>query len=154
MFPSKHAMRNVPKSRAGLLGYYQVRASKWVQNAAELGISPERAAEVQALALEARQARLLQQQAANAARAATGRYNSLIRKLRNKGGCLLLNIQARAVHNDGVYSLAMIPRRRKKSPIPPPGRPYALSTKLCASGALILKWKCRNPSRADGTVYN
>ena len=152
--PSKHAMRTVPKSRAGILSYYQVHADLWVQRAAELQINPQLAAEVQALTLEARQAVLQQQQARDAARSATQRYNRIIRQLSRKGGALLSRIQVRAVSNDSVYELAMIPRRRSKSPIPPPGQPYDHTAELCKTGALILTWKCPNDSRAEGTLYN
>jgi hypothetical protein len=151
---TERRMRTVPKDRAGILSFYQVHAGVWFQRAAELQIDPQHAEEVQALTLQAREALEQQQLALILARAATGRYNSLLRKLSKQGGALLSRIQARGMLDEGVYALAMIPRRRKKSPIPPPGQPYGHTAELCKTGALILKWKCRNPARAEGTLYN
>ena len=37
--------------------------------------------------------------------------------------------------------------------MPPPGTPSRFGVKLLQNGAVELTWRCKNPARAEGTVY-
>jgi hypothetical protein len=43
--------------------------------------------------------------------------------------------------------------RDQPSPLPPPGTPTRLTTRLGGDGSLILSWKCDNPKGSRGTLY-
>src|SRR5690606_2641142 len=101
-------MRSVPKSRAGIVGFYQIRADRWVERAQQLNIDPEHAAEVQELTHQAVQARLRQRAAILAARSATLHYNNLVRQLGRKGASLLKKLQVQASSDESVYTHALI----------------------------------------------
>jgi hypothetical protein len=74
--------------------------------------------------------------------------------MRELGAGVILNIHSNArTAGDEIYSLAEISPPKKKSPIAPPGEPYAFEFELWQTGTLKLSWKCKNPRGAEGTIY-
>ena len=58
-----------------------------------------------------------------------------------------------ATDGDNVYFLAQIPPPATPSPVPAPGTPSDFAATLNPDGSLGLKWKCANPPRSTGTIY-
>jgi hypothetical protein len=55
---------------------------------------------------------------------------------------------------DSVYRLAMIPAPKKASPIKPPGQPSGFTLSANQDGSVVLRWTCKNPRGAVGTMYH
>jgi hypothetical protein len=147
-------MATVPKGRIDRVRFYQSHVSVWAAHAQALGTSDERVAELAAITAEARQAYQDQLQAQSAARAATQRFNELVRQLRQSGSSIMKQIHGQAGQaGDGIYALASISVPKDRSPIGPPGTPTAFRAELDAIGWLTLTWKCRNPRGTEGVLY-
>jgi hypothetical protein len=147
-------MRVVPRKYEPKISYYRDRVARWAAHADQIGTSAEDVAALAALTEEAREALAAQQAAQMAARSATLRLKLAMEKMGERGGGIMTQIRVRALQEGaGVYSLAGIAARKKKSPLGPPGRPYAFDAELGALGWLTLRWKCKHPRGAQGTMY-
>lgn len=107
--------------------------------------------------LGARAAYNAQQVAIDAARAATLTSNSSVAAMRTSAGDTIRLIRAFAETQpdpNAVYALANIPAPATPSPRPAPGTPDNFRVELTNSGAIVLKWRCRNPAGTSGTVYH
>ena len=96
-------MSTVPKGRVKRIAWYRAHAAKWLDDAAGLGLTPERVEEFQALVEEASVADADQQRAYSAARSATLRRNSTLKRLSVAGSSILLQIRATASRDRHVY---------------------------------------------------
>jgi len=147
-------MRLVPESNEGKIQFYQCRLAPWAEHAAELGTSDAEIAALAAKTEGAKQAVRAALAARNAARGATLRANQLIKEMETAGANVVKQIRAKAATADrGVYSLALIPAPEKPSPLGALGKPKDFTVELDAMGWLTLRWKCKNPRAAVGTVY-
>ena len=135
--------------------FYQIRAIKWAEHAAELGVTPEMIAELESDVAAAKAAMLRQHQAQAAAQAATLGLKNAMEKLSKDGACLMLQIRA-AARRQGreIYPLAMVPLPEKGSPIRELGKPTDFEAKLVGMGWIELSWKCTNPPGCQGTTYH
>lgn len=145
----------VPKGRVKRISWYRTHAARWAQDPAAIGVTPEQVAALQALVDEARIAKIQQDRAYGAARAATMGLKAAIEKLSVAGSCMVQQIRTQAAVSDDprVYSASWIPRPRKKSRIGQPGMPSGFAFDLEQIGWLNLSWKCKNPRGAEGTTY-
>ncbi len=102
-----------------------------------------------------RQADTAQQNALNAARAATQIANDAVRAMKALGSIDIQKIKtyADSTDNVNVYAIAELPAPSAPSSVPPPGLCTNLSVTILPTGALTLKWKCVNPAGASGTSY-
>ena len=95
-------MSLVPDARVGKIEFYENHLEPWRQHAAALGLSPEQVATQQTLVAEARAAWHEQQQAIQAARAATQRFYQKVAALHGHGADLLRTIRNRAHSTNAV----------------------------------------------------
>jgi hypothetical protein len=149
-------MRLVPKDKVGKIEFCESRLGKWAEYADEIGATPEMVALLADSTAEARAAFEEQQRAQSAAQAATLKLDNAIKKMQTQAATIVVYVRAKAsVTGDrGVYSLASIPVPAKPSPIAAPGTPTGFSAKLEeATGALNLKWECKNPRGSSYTFY-
>lgn len=145
----------VPDSKAKKITFFEIRIVDWAAHAVEIGTTPERVDALADLTALAREAYSAQQMAQQAAQAATMRLNDVIGRMSRAGADIILQVRAKAGSvGDSVYPLASLPMPAKGSPIGEPGLPSEFSVELqAATGALRLRWKCRHPDGAVGTVY-
>lgn len=145
----------VPERLSEKVMFFQSRLGVFAAHAAEIGLSEEDVADLEAKVAAARAAALAQDQAQSAARAATSRYNAAVAALGEAGATAIMKIRTRAESTGdvGVYTLSTIPPIAARSPMPAPGTPTELKSRLGGNGSLILEWKCKNPRGSMGTVY-
>jgi hypothetical protein len=156
-----NAMHVVPETRSGKITFYKVRLGAWAEEPESIGLTPESVAALAARVDEARQAEIEQRRAASAARSATAKYYSAIRRLHAEPGAGASMIQSIRAHaqttgDRQVYFRALLPvppKARRAGSVPPPGKPTNFSAQLHQDGSLELKWTCDNPDGADGTMY-
>lgn len=148
-------MRIVPKSLVDKVQFYETHLVPFTQNADAIGLSLEETSELAVKAAAAREALRARDAAESAARAATLAFNMAVDELGSLGASMILKIRAtaEASGNRDVYALASIPPTAEGSPIPAPGKPYRLETRLDDDGSLLLTWKCDNPRGSSGTMY-
>lgn len=144
----------VPSKSVAKIQFYESRRAQWAANAAAMGTSPAAVSALADLTAAAREALIEQRMAQNAARAATSRLQMAVEAMADAGAAIIgqVRVQANASGN-GIYSLASIPVPAKPSPIGPPGQPTNFKVILSQIGSVTLKWKCKNPAGAVGTVY-
>ena len=145
----------VPGTNIGKITFYEAHIAKWTANATNIGLVAADCTALDALITSARKAYDDQQIALAAAKSATTAMRLAVAQMHTLGAADIAKIKAfaEATDNDGVYVLADIPAPAAPSPVGPPGTPFDFTVGLAQSGAVILKWKCVNPSGASGTVY-
>jgi hypothetical protein len=156
-----NVMHVVPETRSGKITFYKVRLGAWAEEPESIGLTPESVAALAARVEEARQAETEQRRAASAARSATAKYYSAIRRLHAEPGAGASMIQsirayAQTTGEREVYFRALLPppaKARRAGSAPPPGQPTNFSAQLHQDGSMELKWACDNPDGADGTMY-
>ena len=148
-------MRVIPKSPTDKIRFYQTRIAKWAENYSLIGLDAGEVADIEAKILAAREARQAQRIAQQTARSATLAFHQAADALAIAGGSAVLKVRSKATRTDDakVYVLASLPRPKKASPVDAPGQPTQFKVELDAVGQITLRWKCKNPANAEGTVY-
>ena len=148
-------MRVVPSKIAQRIQFYQLHGARFLDHAAEIGVSPDEAAELRALAAAAREAYAAQRAARMAAETATQRLRIADEAMSRAGAGLIRKVRAHAEvsRSDGVYALAWLPLPARPSPVGAPGRAYALGTRLTADGSLELTWRADHPAGCTNVIY-
>ena len=148
-------MSIVPQTELGKIEFYEQHIQSWTDNAAALGVDPATLASLATLITTARAAATAAGDARNAAKAATQTFYNGVGAMHEVGAEIIAEIKnhAKSTNDPGVYSIAKIPPPKTPAPVPPPGVPEAFRVQLLQSGAVKLSWKCANPPRAQGTVY-
>ena len=149
-------MRLVPESNAEKIEFFKLRAGPWAAHAAEIGTTAEEVAALDADVADAHAARAAQHAAQRAAVAATMRLNEAVERMARRGASIVQQIRAKAglSGDPSVYVTALIPPPAHASALPPPGTPHAFTVELQQVGWLTLRWKCKNPRGAAGTMYH
>jgi hypothetical protein len=144
----------VPDSLNGKIEFFRSKVAPWTAAATGIGTTTTAVTAMSARVTTA-QAKLDAQIALRAElMAATADLHLAIRDLTSAGGDIIKQIRAKAAADgDGVYVLAQIPAPSAPTPVPPPGTPTDFTVSVRADGALVLGWKCPNPARSTGTVY-
>jgi len=147
-------MSLIPDTHEGKILFYQSKNTPWAANSVAIGTT---AGAVTALATKVTtaQTKLAAQVAAQqAAKNATAELKAAIRDMAGAGSDIIRQIRAKgAIDGDSVYFLAQIPAPAAPSPVPAPGTPTDFVATLNPDGSLKLKWKCANPARSMGTIY-
>jgi len=148
-------MSVVPKKPIDKVQFYEDHIAPFTTNATAIGIVTADATDLDAKATAARAAYDAQQVARQAAKTATESFYNALSALSITGAAVLKKIRAKAelTANPNVYTLAQIPAPATPSARPAPGKPTDLKVELDGNGALLLSWKCPNPSGAPGTIY-
>lgn len=147
-------MRVVPRTKFEQLMFFQTRAALWAERAAEIGVS-----EAEVLVLidrvnAARAAFEAQMEARRAAQSATITCDQAMAQMAADGAALMGKIRANAkMSGTNVCTLAELPAPSKGSPIAVPGKPDGFTVTLGSEGALTLRWTCKQPRGAQGTMY-
>ncbi len=90
------------------------------------------------------------------AKGAVGKQHEATRETRRMVADIIRAIDltaANAADPASIYALAQVPAPASPSPAPPPGTPTDFKVGLNDDGAVLLSWKCPNPSGAAGTIY-
>ncbi|MBL0870359.1 MAG: hypothetical protein IBJ18_07280 [Phycisphaerales bacterium] len=148
----------VPETRLGKIQFYENHLGPWADNAVAIGLTSTAVAALGSLTSNARKAYDDAEAARQAAKAATQAYYNAVRAMHNGPGAgadMIEQIRnkAQSTNNPEIYTLAEIPAPATPGTIPPPGTPNDFTVGLLQNGAVELKWKCANPSGAQGTVY-
>ena len=147
-------MAVVPDSRVDKISFFENHSAAWSTNAVAIGTTSGAVTALGTLTTAARAAYNAQQVAIDAARAATLTFNNAVDAMGSAGSDVILQIRAKAATaGDGVYALAQIPAPATPSPRPAPGVPTGFAASLGGDGSVTLTWKCANPPRCTGTIY-
>jgi hypothetical protein len=144
----------LPKNHADRIAWFTSRTALWTSNATVIGTTTTQVTAVSTAATAASAALAAQIAAQNASKAATETLNEAMATLTNAGNIVIEQVRTKArTSGDSVYPLANIPAPATPSPVPAPGKPTDLVVTLSETGVLNLKWKCPNPTGAQGTFY-
>jgi hypothetical protein len=154
--PERVPMSVVPRTLVEKLQFFESRAGKWLERAAQIGTTD---ADVEALQLmldEARARFEAQRAAQQAAQAATAAFNRVLAEVATAGATIIQQVRTKAAtsRDNGVYQLALLPSPAKPSPLGPPGEPTSFTFNLRQAGSLELRWACDNPRGSVGTIYH
>lgn len=150
-------MSFIPRKTAEYVGWAQSHGATFVANAAAIGV-PAPTASSFATAADALSKTLADQIAAqDAARAATATLDAEVSANRRALADIIRMVRVKAAASSNptaVYNAAAIPSPAAPSPVAPPGTPRDFTVNINTSnGAVVLKWKCTNPTNGQGTVY-
>ena len=146
-----------PKKPAERVQFYRNKTAAtgaWKVNAVGIGSTTTAVDALNALAVAAQAA--LDDAAAKraAAKTATSSAKQAVAAMSAAGSDVIAAIKAKvAADGPSVWTLADLPEPATPSPVPAPGTPTEFTAQLVPSGALKIAWKCPNPARATGTVY-
>jgi hypothetical protein len=147
-------MRLVPKAKQPQVQFFITHLPKWTENAEAIGTTPAMVATLADQTEAARLALIEQRRAQQAAQSATAKARIALDVMATTGAAIISQIRAKvAMDGNGVYSLASLTRPEKPSPIGAPGKPTQFRYTLDSRGALLLRWKCKNPRGSVGTIY-
>ena len=146
----------VPKTVPDLLDWATAHAPEWESAAASIGLSIAQADAFRDAAQAARDSVRAAYEAEQARKSATLSSQSAVAQLREVASETLAIIKAFAENQSApanVYAAAQIPPQKSSSPTPPPGKPVQFGVSIDDNGYLALRWKCKNPASARGTLY-
>lgn len=151
-------MGTTPKTRVGRIEFYEAHLPAWKAHGGAIGLSAGSVDDLSALTASARAAYEQQRLAEAALRAATAKFHERVAAMHQGAGAgadMLRTIRAFAesTNDPGVYNLAQIPPPAVPGVVGAPGTPFDFRVRLLQNGAIELKWKCRHPRGAEGTVY-
>jgi hypothetical protein len=144
----------VPEKKTEKVAYFASKTTRWAAAAPDIGTTPAAVSDLAAKVTSARAKLAAADAAREAAKAATADADLAVAEMAHAGAAIIQQIRAKAaVDGEGVYILAEIPAPRDPSPLGPPGTPTDFRAALNPDGSLTLTWKCPNPPRAYGTIY-
>jgi hypothetical protein len=145
-----------PRKLGDRLQFCQQHQPLWLSHADSIGVQAAEVTvfgKVTASAAAALDALLAARQALGVA---TTEYHAAMAVMDQKALGLIANITGYAKNNSApaqVYADAALPMPAQPSPVPAPGTPQGARVQLQQTGALELRWDCKNPPNATGTVY-
>lgn len=145
----------VPSKDLEAIQFFESHVPVWQANAVAIGLTAAMVTGLDNAAKAARGSYTAQQNAREAAKAATTALHNNVTNLRGVGGDLIKTIKAFAdtTNNPAVYATAQIPPPAPPTPLPPPGQPTGFEVQLTGSGAIFLKWKSTNSSASSGAFF-
>lgn len=148
----------VPADRLGKIEFYEAHGAPWASNAVAIGLTAAQVTALDALTKAARTAYNAAEVARQAAKAATQNFYDKVNAMHSGPGAgsdliSIIKTTAQTKNDPNVYVLAQIPSPATPAPTPPPGTPFDFTVGLLQNGAVQLKWKCPNPTRTAGTIY-
>lgn len=148
-------MSELPQSRQGRLEYFEARASLWLGNATNIGITSTQASALKAAAGVNRSDFDSMQIARDAAKAATNTFYTTNNTLVNLGRDLIRTIKAYAetTNNPMVYSLSNIDPPAPPEPVPAPLTPTDFTGYVTPDGVVTLSWKATPSGPTSGVFF-
>ncbi|MGC3957535.1 MAG: hypothetical protein QM813_06125 [Verrucomicrobiota bacterium] len=148
-------MSNVfPPTRVGKIVFMENHVPAWAQNAVPIGTTSTAVASATTKTVAARAAYNAHITAQEQSKAATQAFYDAVKDMADAGSDIVKQVKAKAaVDGNAVYTLALLPVPAIPGPTPAPGTPYDFKATLNPDGTLKLSWKCANPRRTQGTIY-
>jgi hypothetical protein len=148
-------MSTYPRDKAAFLTWCEAHVQIWQSNAANIGLTSAQATAFKNLVNAQRTLATAQQEAKDAALAATLLANEGDSETRQLTSDLVRSIRAFAINSDNpnVYALAQIPAPSTGQPIAPPGQPTDFKVELNSDGSVTLKWKAKHPEGSTNVIY-
>lgn len=148
-------MSILPSSRKARLEFFEGHWETWLANATSIGLNSTVVNQLKSLVMDEREALNAALLARDTARSSTNTWYNSSDQTTDLGRDMLKTIKAFADSsgNPNVYNLANIPAPQPPAPIGPPGTPSDFKVGLRGDGALLMAWKCVNPTGIGGTVY-
>ncbi|HYE62980.1 MAG TPA: fibronectin type III domain-containing protein [Phycisphaerales bacterium] len=146
----------VPSDRRDKIQWFRDRITAWSAANTSIGLT---AAQCTAMAAAITAAENSEQEAEEiraASKAATVKFYGDTAAMGSLGSSLVSTIRAFAEQSSNptnVYNLSMVPPPAVPSSVPAPGTPTDWKVELLQDGSIVLKWKCKNPAGASGTIY-
>lgn len=145
----------VPSRVEDLLPWAEEHATLWTA-ATGIGLTPAQTTLFSAAVGAAQSAQGARVAARTAYDSASLTAADAVRDLRTTAADMIRFIRAYAESQAKpavVYAAAGLPAPAAPVPLPPPGTPQEFTLGVDQIGRLELKWKCKNPPGATGTVY-
>jgi hypothetical protein len=139
-----------------LIQFCQQHSPIWRANADSIGLLETELPQLDDALAAAQERRAAMLTARDALRVATDQYHTAIAQLDTVAGGFIANITGFARNNANppqVYAIASLPLPANRTPVAVPGTPTAPAVVLEQTGALTLSWRCKNPPRSQGTLY-
>lgn len=147
-------MTIVPRDTVDKIQFYIDHIPVWEDVATQIGTTVLEVTSLNTKTQAAKAAYDAQQAAQDAAKSATETLHQAVAAMAAAGSTIIEEIRAKAsAVGPSIYPLAQIPAPATPSPTPPPSKPSDLVVTLDDSGTINLKWKCANPARTSGTMY-
>lgn len=149
-------MQVIPSDRIDQLEFAEVHAPIWLGAGPAVGITVQQAQGVDAGASATRAAYQEALAAREASRAATSKFYTASRTLRELLSGAVRSIKTFAemqADPDAVYQAAQIPLPSPPTPQPLPGKPINIIVTLEPSGAVTLSWEAVNASAGTGAFF-
>ncbi len=152
-------MATLPRTKDGMIEYFEERLSKWQLDPGAVGLTAEQVDALAALVADARTSYTTVQQAKQDLRNMVFSQDTDIDTMMGLGSALLGIIRAHADATGvtdgnaaaaGVFAAANISPANARTPAPPPAPATNLQASLLNTGGLKLTW---NGTTANGTVY-
>lgn len=144
----------IPDTKVGKIQFYQSKLDPWTTSAVQIGTTAAAMTDLTTKTTAAADALTDQIAKQAAAKTATETLNTAIEAMMSAGSAIIKNIRSMAeTTGPSVYELAQIPGPATPAPVPVPGTPYQFKVEILPEGELVFTWKCNNPARSQGTVY-
>lgn len=148
-------MSVMPRKKYEKIQWCEGRIAGWTTNATAIGTTTAAMTALAAEIAAARAAATAAETARAAAEAATGALDEAVAKMDLSTQNLIkqVRVKADATGDPAVYQLAQIPAPATPEPVGDPGKPVDFTAVLSESGTLDINWKCKNPPRCTGVMY-
>lgn len=148
-------MGTFPSRRDEFLNWCSAHDPVWSANTGAIGMTTAQASAFNKAVGDLQAAILDQEKAKQTAKAATVTSNDMEAILRTLATENVQRIRtfAQSTNNPTVYTTAQVPAVQPPSPVGPPGTPTNFTVGLDPQGAIVVKFKCANPSASTGTTY-
>jgi hypothetical protein len=148
-------MSTTPRKVVDRIQWCEDHHDPFNDNAVAIGTTVSAVTDLQTKTATARDAYNTAQQTRQAAEAATTALGVAVDVMDVAVASILKQIRAKAdLAGPGIFALANVPPNATPSPIGAPGTPSNFKIELQQSGAVTLKFKCKNPAGSTGIQYN
>jgi hypothetical protein len=146
-------MRTIPNAGDAAIRFFEQRHALWEGHAEQIGLTEDDLAALEPLIEGARSSHAAAARARQASRDATLALKVDLKRMRSKGGGLVMKIRAfaEATGDPGVYALAGIPAPPAPAPLPSPTPPERLAARLNNDGHVVLTWTA---TRLNGEFFS
>lgn len=149
-------MSTIPQSNDQAVTWVIDHVALWTTNPESIGLDSAAVTELAGLAQTAQQRQQARNNARDAARGATGAFNSQAKAMRDFAAQQVRRVRTFAQGSEEpalIYQAAGIPAPADPSPAPAPGTPEAFRVRLLQTGAIEVTFECPNPPRVAAVLY-
>jgi hypothetical protein len=149
-------MSTIPQSNDEAVTWVIDHVALWTTNPESIGLDSAAVTELAGLAQTAQQRQQARNNARDAARGATGAFNSQAKAMRDFAAQQVRRVRTFAQGSEEpalIYQAAGIPAPADPAPAPAPGTPQAFKVRLLQSGSIEITFECPNPPRVAAVLY-